>query len=48
MREMRFEVVIAGCGVAGLSSAVAAAEAGARVAVLERAPQAEHGLRVNL
>jgi tricarballylate dehydrogenase len=43
MREKRFEVVVAGCGVAGLSAAVAAAEAGARVAVLERAPQAERG-----
>ncbi len=31
-----FDVVVVGCGVAGLSAAVAAAEAGARVAVLER------------
>ena len=43
MREERFEVVVAGCGVAGLSAAVAAAEAGARVAVLERAPREERG-----
>jgi len=43
MREKRFEVVIAGCGVAGLSAAVAAAEAGAQVAVLERAPLEECG-----
>src|SRR3954452_5379145 len=43
MREKRFEVVVAGCGVAGLSAAVAAAEAGARVAVLERAPPEERG-----
>lgn len=43
MREEEFEVVVAGCGVAGLSAAVAAAEAGARVAVLERAPREERG-----
>lgn len=38
-----FDVVVAGCGVAGLSAAVAAAEAGARVAVAERATRAERG-----
>jgi tricarballylate dehydrogenase len=43
VREERFDVVIAGCGAAGLSAAVAAAESGARVAVLERATQAERG-----
>lgn len=37
------DLVVVGCGVAGLSAAVAAAEAGARVAVLERAPRAERG-----
>jgi tricarballylate dehydrogenase len=35
--------VVAGCGVAGLSAAVSAAEQGARVVVLERAPRAERG-----
>lgn len=40
---MDFDVVVAGCGVAGLSAAVAAIEAGARVAVLERAPVEERG-----
>ena len=43
MRQERFDVVVAGCGGAGLSAAVAAAEGGARVAVLERAPKAERG-----
>ena len=43
MRRESFDVVVAGCGAAGLSAAVAAAEAGARVAVLERAPRAERG-----
>lgn len=39
----RFDVVVAGCGIAGLSAAVAASECGARVAVLERAPIEERG-----
>lgn len=39
----RFDVVVAGCGVAGLSAAVAAAEAGARVAVVERATLEQRG-----
>lgn len=43
MREEQFDVVVAGCGVAGLSAAVSAAENGARVAVLERAPREERG-----
>jgi tricarballylate dehydrogenase len=38
-----FDLIVAGCGVAGLSAAVAAAEQGARVAVLERAPHSERG-----
>lgn len=38
-----FDVAVVGCGVAGLSAAVAAAEAGARVVVIERAPKAEYG-----
>lgn len=40
---MRFDIVVVGCGVAGLSAAVAAAEAGAKVAVLERATYDERG-----
>lgn len=38
-----YDVVVVGGGVAGLSAAVAAAEAGARVAVLERSTEAETG-----
>lgn len=43
MHREEFDVVVAGCGVAGLSAAVAAAEAGSRVAVVERAPREERG-----
>src|ERR1700759_1254393 len=43
MMAQRFDVVVVGCGAGGLSAAVSAAEAGARVAVLERAPIAERG-----
>ena len=39
----KFDAVVIGCGVAGLSAAVTAAENGAKVALLERAPQAERG-----
>ncbi|MBU2288334.1 MAG: FAD-binding protein, partial [Gammaproteobacteria bacterium] len=40
---MQFDLVVAGCGVAGLSAAVAAAEAGLRVVVIERATREERG-----
>lgn len=43
MAKHEFDCVVAGCGVAGLSAAVAAAQKGAKVAVLERAPQEERG-----
>ena len=43
MTGIECDVVVAGCGIAGLSAAVSAAEHGARVAVLERAPEAERG-----
>nr|WP_315595210.1 FAD-dependent tricarballylate dehydrogenase TcuA [uncultured Cupriavidus sp.] len=39
----KFDVVVIGCGIAGLSAAVAAAVKGARVAVLERATREEFG-----
>ena len=42
-QQRSHDLVVAGCGVAGLSAAVAAAEQGARVAVLERAPREERG-----
>ncbi|MFC7361044.1 FAD-dependent oxidoreductase [Nocardioides astragali] len=38
-----YDVVVVGGGVAGLTAACAAAEAGARVAILERSPEAETG-----
>jgi tricarballylate dehydrogenase len=40
---LQFDVVVVGCGVAGLSAAVAAADAGAKVAVLERSTYEERG-----
>lgn len=41
--EKTFDVVVAGCGVAGLSAAVSAAERGLKVAVLERSSKEERG-----
>ena len=43
MQTETFDIVVAGCGAAGLSAAVSAAEQGARVAILERAPKEERG-----
>src|SRR5688572_11314828 len=37
------DVLVAGCGIGGLSAAVSALEEGASVAIIERAPQAERG-----
>jgi len=43
MRYEHFDVVVVGCGIAGLSAAVAARQKGVRVAILERAPLEERG-----
>ena len=43
MSEQSFDVIVVGCGIAGLAAAVSARESGARVAVLERAPIEERG-----
>ena len=43
METLDFDVVVVGCGIAGLSAAVSALEQGARVAILERAPEEERG-----
>jgi tricarballylate dehydrogenase len=43
MNEHSFDVVVVGCGIAGLAAAVSAQEGGARVAILERAPLEERG-----
>ena len=39
----KFDVVVVGCGIAGLSAAVAARQQGATVGILERAPLDERG-----
>ena len=38
-----FDLIIVGSGIAGLSAAVTGAQLGQRVAVIERAPEGEHG-----
>ncbi len=43
MPEQKYDVAVVGSGVAGLSTAVSAAENGARVVVIERAPRKEYG-----
>ena len=39
------DLIVVGCGVAGLSAAVSAAEGGAKVILLERAPKEDRGLK---
>lgn len=43
MTDLNFDLIVVGCGAAGLSTAVSAAESGLRVAVLERARKEERG-----
>ncbi len=43
VQRHQFDVVVVGCGIAGLSAAVSAADAGAKVAILERATYEERG-----
>ena len=43
MVERTFDVIVVGCGIAGLSAAVMAQQNGASVAILERAPKEERG-----
>lgn len=43
MSEAQSDVVVVGTGIAGMSAAVAALQGGARVTILERAPQEERG-----
>jgi tricarballylate dehydrogenase len=42
-RNFEYDVVVVGCGIAGLSAAVTARQNGAKVALLERAPIEERG-----
>ncbi len=41
--DSSYDVVVVGCGIAGLSAAVSALEDGARIAILERAPIEDRG-----
>jgi glycine/D-amino acid oxidase-like deaminating enzyme len=41
--QRNFDVLVIGSGIAGLSAAVAAATAGAKVAIIERADEEEYG-----
>ena len=38
-----FDIIVIGCGIAGLSAAISAQQNGSKVAILERAPREERG-----
>ena len=42
-QSQAFDVIVVGCGGAGLTAALAAQEKGARVCILERATEGESG-----
>ena len=43
MPDTSSHVIVVGCGIGGMSAAVAALEGGAKVTVIERAPYDERG-----
>src|SRR5437773_4594671 len=43
MKRIKSDVVVVGCGAAGLAAALTALEASASVTVLERSPEADRG-----
>ena len=43
MSDITFDAIVVGCGIAGLSAAVTAAQAGCRIAILERSSAEERG-----
>ena len=42
-KNTNFDIIVIGCGIAGLSAAVSAQQNGSKVAILERAPREERG-----
>ena len=42
-KNTNFDIIVIGCGIAGLSAAISAQQNGSKVAILERAPREERG-----